>query len=261
MAEKLEDIKVEETNENWVAPIEDDGEQIPDRLSVEWSDWLMKQFHKSELLIDRENKKNAYPRVHGLRRLAQMYIGEIVSSTCNLISASPHFCAASYTVTFHKHEGGDVTYSDAADVSEHNADESFRIYPSALAVTRAEARTLRKALGLVTCSAEELGPKRNAAANNQPKTVNVDESPEYINANQITFIKVHCKKLDINPWCLLNAGVKKYKNVKEIRYDDALANIKILGDWVRDNSLMEKFLLNNKITKQPFVNNWETNPI
>lgn len=232
------------------------GEIIPDRLSPQWSDWVMKQFDKSELYVERDGKKAIFPRVHGLRRLAQIYVGEITRSQCHVCTSGPNFSSFIYEIEFIKENGRKVVYSDAADVSSDNADENYLMFPSALAVTRAEARTLRKALGLITCSAEELAPKKKGT---EEAVVNTDTHvPEKINAAQKNHIQTHCKTLNIHPWCLLNSGVKKYKSTLEISFKEALDFCKILGDWVRDKKSMERYLKEKNVEIKTFVASWES---
>ena len=46
---------------------------VPDYLSPEWSDFVLSQFNKDEL-------SDGAPNVHGLRRVAQLLLGPIVSA-------------------------------------------------------------------------------------------------------------------------------------------------------------------------------------
>jgi hypothetical protein len=249
---------------------------IPGRLDIEWSDWLMKQFDKSELVV---KDKQRFPRVHGLRRLAQKLVGEIVESTT--ICASPPKCLANggvdltsfiYKVTFKKHDSEVlVTYSDAADVyyfSEKscNSDAKFARFPSALATTRAEARALRKALGLTTCSAEELAPDlapNTSIVEKKERVVDVDEEvPSLIDAGQIHFIKTKCAAVDIHPWKFLNSGTQKYKVLKDIPFIEAQKFCKILGDMLRSknnkDAYVAEYAATNNVDLGKFSSTWDS---
>lgn len=250
-------------------------EKIPGRLSIEWSDWLMTKFHKSELV---EKEKQKFPRVHGLRRLAQLYVGDIVSSTAEC--ASPPKCLSNggidltsfiYTVVFIKPNKETVQYSDAADVyyyskESSNADATFARFPSALAVTRAEARALRKALGLNTCSAEELAPVldkgKDIVEKKGKEVVSDDYSPDYIDAGQVHFIKTKCAVVDIHPWKFLNSGAEKYKKLKDIPYTKAVEFCKIVGEMLRSKNNKGNFIAEysktNNVDLGKFNASWES---
>ena len=250
-------IQVEENKDSWVdTPKREEKEKdVPERTSAKWSDWLMKQFDKSELYTD---DKQSYPKVHGLRRLAHKFLGTIIRSQCHPVVATPEFCSFIYEIEYINTDGQKIICSDAADVHENNSDEFFRVFPSAIAVTRAEARALRKALGLVTCSAEELGPRKKRGYETKEKEVNPDETvQEKINVAQKSYLSTHCKSLNVNPWCLINTGGKKYNAVDELSYNDAQKFCQTLGEWIRNRKTMEKTLEEKKIELKPFSQSWE----
>lgn len=55
-------------------------------------------------------------------------------------------------------------FSDVADAHTYNVQGMFSAYPTAMAATRAEARALRKALGIDMVSKEELGADKDQIA-------------------------------------------------------------------------------------------------
>jgi hypothetical protein len=102
----------------------------------------------------------------GLRRLAKIKglknedhsFGACVVMKNPTTGAEYPFVQMKYTVEF---EDGTV-YSDVADAHTFNVQGVFSAYPTAMAATRAEARALRKALGIAMVSKEELGADNNA---------------------------------------------------------------------------------------------------
>lgn len=55
-----------------------------------------------------------------------------------------------------------TVYSDVADAHIHNTNDIFQMYLSSIAANRAEARAIRKALGISMVAKEELGAKKGA---------------------------------------------------------------------------------------------------
>jgi len=210
-------MELPEDIEGLVSGIEnEDNQTIPDMDSPEWDEFIMDEFTKDELDPD------GHPKVHGLRRLAGKYVGNIVQSVGTIIFA-PKLddsgqailpAVAEYKVKFlvefnDTQEPVIVEYGDAADVSAWNADPKFGRFASALAVTRAETRALRKALKIKKCSSEE---KDGGVA---PPDGSENRKIEPL---QIKLIDKLCKQKDINAWSYVNSGKNKYKDVKEIPY-------------------------------------------
>lgn len=136
----------------------------PKPTDIEWSDYVLSQFHEGEL--DR-----GYPKVDGLRRVVEVVMGEIVSAEIKQLD-SPNeqnnfraTCVYSVTIKLPSSEKDSFLpnlriYQDAADAGAHNIKQSstgidFTNYATTIAVTRAEARALRKALKLKVMAAEE----------------------------------------------------------------------------------------------------------
>jgi hypothetical protein len=114
------------------------------------------------------------------------------------------------------------TVSGAADVYWGNCDKIYRNHPVAVAETRAEGRALRRALKLrKVVAAEELA-------------TNVEDDPtgdsvSRISNNQINFIDVMAKRLNIDTLALVNNLGFDSKNVKNLMHDDAVAIIRELS--------------------------------
>ena len=128
---------------------------IPNYLLPTWTDEVMLLFANDELI-------DGNPTVAGLRRVAEIVIGPIISSRPTQVfpvnGDGPGRATVSYTVTFHDHSSpmGVLEFGDVADVWIGNSDPLFVGFAVAAAATRAEGRALRKALKLKKVAAEEL---------------------------------------------------------------------------------------------------------
>jgi hypothetical protein len=110
---------------------------------------------EAELLEDEKgiHKESGKPVVYlrGLQRLAE--VAGIKSSSCQILTPSPKMVQAVYSVSF---EDG-TSWVGASDCSANNTDAPWLHHPTAVAESRAEARVLRKALGIRILSSEEIG--------------------------------------------------------------------------------------------------------
>lgn len=239
----------------------------PSRTDVNWSDFIMSQFDKSEIF---KSGSQQYPKNHGLRRLAQKYVGEIVESGCHCVSAPKvlenngiDFACFVYTVKFQKpeldHRGNPqyVVYSDAADVyyagrDSNNSDPAYAKFPTALAVTRAASRCLRFALGLNVCSAEELAPPIEGNVLGRDREVKErvvepeTEVKQSMEVGQKHFINTNCMRIDIHPWRLINSGKEKYTAIKDVPFEWAKNLCSLLGEMGRSKNNIDNAIRLNK---------------
>lgn len=118
------------------------------RRGVDWESKL-----KSEEMGERKERGKSMQVVllRGLQRLAEE--AGIVKSSCQILSPSPALIQCIYTTEF---QDG-TTWVGTADCGPANTQEPYLNYPTAVAESRAEARCLRKALGIRMLSAEEVG--------------------------------------------------------------------------------------------------------
>jgi hypothetical protein len=112
----------------------------------------------------------------------------------------------------------------SADVYWGNCDKIYRNHPVAVAETRAEGRALRRALRLrKVVAAEELSKE-------------IEDNPDIdsvsnISSNQINFIDVLAKRLDINMQNLLVDSGHVDKNIYNIKHSVAVDIIKNLSSY------------------------------
>ena len=194
-------------------------ENIPDKTSPEWTDYVVDLFEDNELI-------NKNPTCAGLRRLAEQLIGPIVEMNTKVVHA-PSCTDRSATVVvdivIDSHEGGfTFQYSGAADVFDNeygnNCDAPYSAYPVATAETRAESRALKRALKLNVVAAEELSSNPSVGV---VKRVDEEKRTEgKITTTQINFLEVMTGRLNLD----LKKFVAKIldKNVGELQHADAL---------------------------------------
>jgi len=167
----------------------------PDRLSVEWNDYVLSLFSDDEKYDNR-------PKANGLRRVAQLICGRIVSSVPVNVFPPTERLRSAATVWRIEFEDGSV-FGDVADCNEDNTDDAFLAFALATSATRAEARALRKSLGISTASAEEMTTKDTAAliratVNTKSSTSEIEDKDRMTDP-QANLINVKSKQLDIDP--------------------------------------------------------------
>lgn len=219
-------------------PEESEEVVVPNINSPEWNDYAMSFFTAKELI-------DGNPLVAGLRRVAEMLIGEIISSKPTMVvhaeNNSPIGRATVvYEVQFlcRRYSGDEYikTYADAAEVWEGNTDDLFAVHAAATASTRAEGRALRKALKLRVVAAEELCKKDVSKFLGEQSGQNEDR----VNSDQVNFIDSRCKKLDIDVEAFINSGEKEYKSIYEVKKETATKMIKELNKFSNNKSLISE---------------------
>lgn len=194
-----------------IAMTEDDvlvvnGKTAPDANSVEWSDWVMTLFDETEL-VQPDEGGDAMPKVAGLRRIAKLVLGRIIF--CGPITVFPatdidHPGRA--TVVFKVEFEDGTVYTEVGESYIDNTNDKVAIYPAAVASTRAEARALRKALGINRVSFDEITDKdpskviRVAIKDNEAKQ---DKDGEFKGSNlasdaQSKLISFVCDKVGLD---------------------------------------------------------------
>lgn len=213
---------------------------VPHILSVEWSDYVMTLFHESELI-------DGYPTVAGLRRVAELVLGRIISSKPSMVFPIQGDGLGRATVVYEvvfDTENGSVLYSDVADSWVGNTDDDFVAFAVAVAATRAEGRALRKAIKLKKVAAEELAQK--------PARATEETNRDTITPNQVNFIDRKCKALNINAVLFINAGERKYTSINQVLTDTASKMIKELNRLDNDRNMIP-----NEI--KGYVGDWQSN--
>jgi hypothetical protein len=115
-----------------------------------------KLFVQEDFLLTKDGKQ-MFVKYSSLLRAAKKAFGRIGTYKAEVLQCPEKVNNWSATVkTSFFFPDADVSYSGTADCRDNNAQGEFKQYPTAMAETRAAARTLRNALGLDVCSLEEV---------------------------------------------------------------------------------------------------------
>lgn len=208
---------------------------------IEWTD------HVLGMLSDDEKIKGN-PTTDGLRRILEVALGcKIIESTSKVVqSPSPDNekrATVTHTLVLYLNEAYDLTSNlnkvvidGSADVYWGNCDKIYRNHPVAVAETRAEGRALRRALRLrKVVAAEELAGDME----DHPDANSVDK----ITNNQINFMDVISKRLDINPIKLLESNNLNSKDIYGLPHDKAVDIIRLLSKYQTNMSEIPENIL------------------
>lgn len=232
----------------------------PRYYDPEWQDYVLAQFDpKTEMIKDRKSGKE-YPTVNGLRRVVELLLGEILEAGPTRLETTmdpniPGKAVVEYSIAIQwKLDAG--PYIDLIEDKPHlpikifrgvasswhgNTDDMFAVFPEAIAETRAEGRALRRALRLGVVCADELTSKDTAEIVRQRTEKSTDgewDEDALITDNQISSIKLLCKRLKINVQRFINSGSKEYDDIVEISRKAAAGMIKRLNQY-QSNSNVE----------------------
>lgn len=234
-------VSTDEVTEEQVAEevVEETPEIEPD---LDTEDWMGK-LKEGEVF---NSAKGPAPRLHGLRRLAKPFILKEESKVNQLIIvprehiqeltskngdddvmsvheeiATHNFPMASVTFNITLKDGR--TFSDSADAFYSNCEE-LALFPTAVASARAEARCLRKVLGITAHAAEEIVDK-DAGEELAPD----DDSP--IKAEQAKLIDKILTSLELSLKELLEGiTTREVFSVEKLTTGEARKALRILND-------------------------------
>ena len=200
-------------------------------VSSGWNDFVMSQLDSDEMV-------DGYPKAIGLRRVAEVLLGDIIDSkpvdvfpvTGNGLGRA----TVSYLITFKWFDGTVRSHGDVADVWDGNINDDFIAFAMPTASTRAEARCLKKALKLKVCAAEEITDKIKPRINQ--KYTNEDS----ISKNQISFLDKRCRDCDVDLIKFLNSGEEKYGRIEQVSKAKASEFIKTLNEVNNERTVLKE---------------------
>lgn len=205
---------------------------LPNSNDIRWTDYVLS-------LLSEDEKISGNPTTDGLRRIFEIALDcVLIESTTNVVqSPEPNnekraTVVHNLTFVLNKPSGCDNilntrSVSGAADVYWGNCDKIYRNHPVAVAETRAEGRALRRGLKLrKVVAAEELSKD----IEDHPDSDTVSK----ITNNQINFIDVLSKRLDINVSKMLESLGYDTKNVYNIEYQSGVEISKLLSSYQQD---------------------------
>lgn len=225
---------------NETQSVEITNKTIPSPNDLEWTDYVL------DLLSDDE-KIAGNPTTDGLRRIFEIALDCVITDSSSNVVQSPSpenekRATVIHSLTFVlNREGGSDNHlnirsvSGAADVYWGNCDKIYRNHPVAVAETRAEGRALRRALKLrKVVAAEELAK-------------DIEDHPDHdtvtkITNNQLNFMDVLAKRMNISIEKLLDKLAISRENVYNISYNDAVDIIKNLTEYQQQNNVSEDIL-------------------
>lgn len=194
-----------------------------------WTDYVLG-------LLSDDEKINGNPTTDGLRRIFEIALDCVVISAESDVVQTPDPSNEKRATVVHtiayviknlpktqedfKHR----SVSGSADVYWGNCDKIFRNHPVAVAETRAEGRALRRALKLrKVVAAEEIAEHIED---------NVDGlTASKISVNQINFIDVLAKRLNIDVIALFSSLDISYDTIYNMSHDDAVSSIRVLNQY------------------------------
>ena len=210
------------------AEIEENNVEVVTPNDLGWTDYIL------ELLSDDE-KIMGNPTTDGLRRIFEIAMDCVVVDSSSSVVQCPDPNNEKRATVVHSltyvlnnsdldQEIKKRTVNGAADVYWGNCDKTFRNHPVAVAETRAEGRALRRGLKLrKVVAAEELAEETE----DDPNGNNVSK----ISTNQISFIDVLTKRLNIDVFKLLNNLDISYDSVYNIKHEEAVNMIRNLNTY------------------------------
>lgn len=215
---------------------------------LDWTDHVLG-------LLSEDEKISGNPTTDGLRRIFEKALNCRVLASVSDVVQTPEpnnekRATVVHSITYllnggvqDKPELNTVTINGAADVFWGNCDKVYRNYPVAVAETRAEGRALRRALKLrKVVAAEEIA----AEVDDHPDQNTVSK----ISNNQINFIDVMSKRLNINVSKLLEKGNLDKNNVYGLNHEDAIGIIRQLSKYQQDMTGISEDLLG-------YTNEWK----
>ena len=211
--------------------------------SDDWHEYVMSHFKSNELI-------DGNPTCAGLRRVAEILLGEIVfSGPTQIFPATdpngPGRATVVFTVEFNwMNSGMSKSFAEVADVWHGNTDDLFCAHPVATASTRAEGRALRKALKVRVLAAEELAKKDIVNVVQQSISTSGEYNPDdRISPQQITFIDNKCKQLDINVIEFINIGAENYRSINDVKRESGKKMIRVLNEYQNQTTTIPEQVL------------------
>jgi len=225
-------------------PRKKNEEQVKETPSVSpndlgWTDYVLE-------LLSEDEKIKGNPTTDGLRRIFEIAMNCVVTQSTSEVCQTPdpnngqratvvHSLTYILKDTSHDSLFNTITVNGAADVYWGNCDKIFRNHPVAVAETRAEGRALRRALKLrKVVAAEELADEIEDIDGN---------TVSKISANQVNFIDVLAKRLNISVIKLVNSLDITCDNIYNISHDDAISVIRQLNSYQQDTSSITESIM------------------
>ena len=250
-----DELELEIEEETYETSEEDLDGLPPEQDSLGWEPFIMEQFHGTEL-------EDGFPKINGLRRLTKKFIGNIVESgpikvesydtidgpkavVIYEVKIEPHILTGEVCFTETDARNGTIpikciTFRGLANACSANVSgDIFASHMEPIAETRAEARALRKILGINIVGVDEKG-----------KSVS-EKGGEFLSGSEITIngdspcmpaqkmlITARCEGLGIDVEKFINRSYytgkskeKTYEDIDGVTREHATAMVKELNRY------------------------------
>ncbi len=165
----------------------------------------------------------------GLQRLARE--AGIIRQAVTIQTPAPTMVQAIFESTFHVPDEGEVTFVGTADCNKSNTNGKFANYPTAVAESRAEARSLRKALGIRMLSSEEVGFREGAGALEATPGGRAD-------SQLVAAIEKLCETRSVEPVTVIEAVLDEQRAAAVFELTDLMVDeAQLAMGWLNDQSL------------------------
>jgi len=179
-----------------------------------WTDYVLG-------LLSDDEKIQGNPTTDGLRRIFEIAMNCVVTESLSEVCQSPDPDNGNRATVVHSLT---ITVNGAADVYWGNCDKIFRNHPVAVAETRAEGRALRRGLKLrKVVAAEELADEIEDDAEG--------DAVGKISSNQINFMDVLAKRLDVNITEMLKDIGIDNNDIQSLTHSQAVDIIRKLSSY------------------------------
>lgn len=229
--EELKTKKLKDLKEMYASFLQSHSEVTPvggiDDTDPAWSDYVMTHFVSNEL-------KEGMPTCDGLRRVFKKLVGEITDRYIDVIKAptstdptSTVLCTIRY-----KRKGSikESSTTDVFDVNNENTPWPYCKASTATAATKAEARALRKGLGLVKIySAEEI----HEAIDVSDVSMSSVDGGKLISDSAKIAINTMANRLGIKPSSLFKFMSLGKEDVSTLTYTEGHAVLAKLNSFTR----------------------------
>lgn len=212
----------------------------PSPNDTEWNDYVL-------ALLNDDEKIDGNPTTDGLRRIFELALDCVVISSVSDVVQSPEPNNEKRATVVHS-----LTYilnnpnlqpelkkrsvNGAADVYWGNCDKLYRNHPVAVAETRAEGRALRRGLRLrKVVAAEEIAKEIEDGVDG--------DSVNKISSNQINFMDVLAKRLNVNIKNLIQDSNIEYEDIFKLTHDQAVLIIRKLSSLQQNIEDISEHLL------------------
>ena len=200
---------------------------VVEQQLIKADDWLSK-FEQDEIY---SKDGTSYPKLNGLRRLAKdLILTENHQLQTHVISQNfkgndkpkgVPYAATVYTVILKDGR----QFSDAADAFFKSTKNMYEMYPAAVAASRAEARTLRKVLGIKQLAAEEVESQPTP----EETDLRVEATPEQIKLLQTKLARSETTLSDL----IKKVTTREVYSLSELTADEARQAIQFINSVKR----------------------------